>query len=51
MDIADSMLTDCSDTPVESQVQAPLTRLKYEELPFYSKQVRIALRNCGVINP
>jgi NADH:ubiquinone oxidoreductase subunit F (NADH-binding)/(2Fe-2S) ferredoxin/NAD-dependent dihydropyrimidine dehydrogenase PreA subunit len=23
----------------------------YEEIPFYSKQVRIALRNCGLINP
>jgi NADH-quinone oxidoreductase subunit F len=23
----------------------------YEELPFYAKQVRIALRNCGVIDP
>lgn len=23
----------------------------YKELPFYSKQYRIALRNCGIINP
>jgi len=23
----------------------------YEELPFYDKQVRIALKNCGIINP
>ncbi len=23
----------------------------YSEIPFYGKQVRIALRNCGVINP
>jgi NADH:ubiquinone oxidoreductase subunit F (NADH-binding)/(2Fe-2S) ferredoxin len=23
----------------------------YEELPFYSKQVRIALKNCGIIDP
>lgn len=23
----------------------------YKDLPFYSKQIRIALRNCGVINP
>ena len=23
----------------------------YEELPFYSKQVRIALKNCGMIDP
>ena len=23
----------------------------YDELPFYSKQVRIALRNCGIIDP
>jgi len=23
----------------------------YEELPFYGKQVRIALKNCGIINP
>ncbi len=24
---------------------------KYEELPFFKKQVKIALRNCGFINP
>ena len=24
---------------------------RYEELPFYSKQQRIALRNCGLIDP
>jgi NADH:ubiquinone oxidoreductase subunit F (NADH-binding) len=24
---------------------------EYAEMPFYSKQVRIALRNCGMINP
>ena len=24
---------------------------KLDELPFYKKQVRIALKNCGVINP
>ncbi|NLE74427.1 MAG: FAD-dependent oxidoreductase [Actinobacteria bacterium] len=23
----------------------------YEEIPFYSKQIRITLRNCGVIDP
>ncbi|MCK4800615.1 MAG: NADH-quinone oxidoreductase subunit NuoF [Anaerolineales bacterium] len=23
----------------------------YEELPFYNKQVRIALKNCGIIDP
>jgi len=23
----------------------------YEDLPFYGKQIRIALRNCGMINP
>jgi NADH-quinone oxidoreductase subunit F len=23
----------------------------YKEIPFYSKQIRIALRNCGVIDP
>jgi len=23
----------------------------YAELPFYSKQIRIALRNCGIIDP
>ena len=23
----------------------------YEDLPFYQKQVRIALKNCGIINP
>ena len=25
--------------------------LRYDELPFYKKQFRIVLRNCGVINP
>ncbi|MGB9521898.1 MAG: NADH-quinone oxidoreductase subunit F, partial [Anaerolineales bacterium] len=24
---------------------------RYPELPFYSKQHRIALKNCGIINP
>ncbi len=24
---------------------------EYQELPFFSKQVRIVLRNCGIINP
>ncbi len=23
----------------------------YSDLPFYSKQVRIALKNCGIIDP
>ena len=23
----------------------------YKDLPFYAKQIRIALRNCGVIAP
>ena len=34
--------------------QEPASRTalpRYEEIPFYSKQVRIALRNCGLINP
>ncbi|HHX41139.1 MAG TPA: NADH-quinone oxidoreductase subunit NuoF, partial [Armatimonadetes bacterium] len=33
----------------EPETQRRLPR--YEEIPFYGKQVRIALRNCGVINP
>ncbi len=24
---------------------------RYDQLPFYGKQVRIALKNCGIINP
>ena len=24
---------------------------RYQEIPFYSKQVRITLRNCGIIDP
>ena len=24
---------------------------RYENLPFYQKQVRVALKNCGIINP
>lgn len=35
-------------TPVETQ-QAKLP--SYTDLPFYSKQVRIALKNCGIIDP
>jgi NADH:ubiquinone oxidoreductase subunit F (NADH-binding)/(2Fe-2S) ferredoxin len=33
--------------PVELPVEVP----KYEEVPFFKKQVKIALRNCGYINP
>jgi NADH-quinone oxidoreductase subunit F len=33
---------------VKTDVQALPT---YRELPVYSKQIRVALRNCGVINP
>ncbi|MEJ2090905.1 MAG: NADH-quinone oxidoreductase subunit NuoF [Syntrophobacterales bacterium] len=32
---------------VELAVEVP----KYEEVPFFKKQVKIALRNCGYINP
>jgi len=33
--------------PVKLSVDVP----KYEEVPFFKKQVKIALRNCGFINP
>ncbi|MBM4275517.1 MAG: NADH-quinone oxidoreductase subunit NuoF [Deltaproteobacteria bacterium] len=33
--------------PVDLPVEAP----RYEELPFFQKQVKIALRNCGFIHP
>ena len=33
--------------PVKLSVEVP----KYEEVPFFKKQVKIALRNCGYINP
>jgi NADH:ubiquinone oxidoreductase subunit F (NADH-binding)/NAD-dependent dihydropyrimidine dehydrogenase PreA subunit/(2Fe-2S) ferredoxin len=33
--------------PVALSVEVP----KYEEVPFFKKQVKIALRNCGYINP
>ena len=33
--------------PVALAVEVP----KYEEVPFFKKQVKIALRNCGYINP
>ena len=33
--------------PVELPVETP----KYEEVPFFKKQVKIALRNCGYIHP
>jgi NADH:ubiquinone oxidoreductase subunit F (NADH-binding)/(2Fe-2S) ferredoxin len=29
----------------------PLEVTRYEEVPFFKKQVKIALRNCGFINP
>ena len=29
----------------------PMDLPKYEELPFFKKQVKIGLRNCGFINP
>ena len=33
--------------PVELPVEVP----RYEDVPFFKKQVKIALRNCGFINP
>jgi NADH-quinone oxidoreductase subunit F len=33
--------------PPELRVEIP----RYEELPFFKKQVKISLRNCGFINP
>ncbi len=33
--------------PVELPVEVP----RYEEVPFFKKQVKIALRNCGYIHP
>src|SRR5208337_1972063 len=33
--------------PPELPMEAPL----YEQVPFFKKQVKIALRNCGFINP
>ncbi len=36
--------------PPETQVGEPGLP-SYAELPFYRKQVRIALKNCGMINP
>jgi NADH:ubiquinone oxidoreductase subunit F (NADH-binding)/(2Fe-2S) ferredoxin len=32
-------------------VALPLDIPRYEELPFFKKQVKIALRNCGFLNP
>jgi len=32
-------------------VELPVEVTKYEEVPFFKKQVKIALRNCGFINP
>ncbi len=31
--------------------EANNTLASYRDLPFYSKQIRVALRNCGVIDP
>jgi NADH:ubiquinone oxidoreductase subunit F (NADH-binding) len=36
--------------PVNKEAIAPVLS-SYTDLPFYSKQVRIALKNCGIINP
>ncbi|MCE7735750.1 MAG: NADH-quinone oxidoreductase subunit NuoF [Candidatus Heimdallarchaeota archaeon] len=51
--IIDSHLTQ--DIPVNSLFyKSPLTNLaiaKYRDIPFYSKQTRIVLANCGNINP
>jgi len=33
--------------PVKLSVEVP----RYDEVPFFKKQVKIALRNCGYINP
>lgn len=51
--IIDSHLTQ--DIPVNSLFyKSPLTNLaisKYRDIPFYNKQTRIVLANCGNINP
>ncbi|OQY34837.1 MAG: NADH-quinone oxidoreductase subunit F [Anaerolineaceae bacterium 4572_5.1] len=39
-----AQISDENDTPVEGVIT-------YQEHPFYSKQIRIALRNCGIIDP
>ncbi|MDD3164761.1 MAG: NADH-ubiquinone oxidoreductase-F iron-sulfur binding region domain-containing protein, partial [Oscillospiraceae bacterium] len=39
----------CMETAKELDDDAPITAL--EDLPFYNRQFRIALRNCGIINP
>jgi len=44
------VLEDGSADPASSQ--APQEGIPFlEEVPFYNKQVKIALRNCGYINP
>ena len=46
--VVDGKLKVYADShPVELSVEVP----KYEEVPFFKKQVKIALRNCGYINP
>ncbi len=40
-----AQLTDGTETSLEEGLPS------YEEHPFYRKQTRIALRNCGIINP
>ena len=37
---------------METELAVPNLQVpSYSELPFYSKQVRIALKNCGIIDP
>ena len=45
-----SLLEDSSENPL-SKVN-PLEEIPFlEDLPFYNKQIKIALRNCGYIDP
>jgi len=37
--------------PVRPQPESVRSIPTYDDIPFYGMQVRIALRNCGVINP
>ncbi|MBW1804247.1 MAG: NADH-quinone oxidoreductase subunit F, partial [Deltaproteobacteria bacterium] len=45
--LEDTLHEYAKDTSDERYADIPL----YDELPFYSKQSRIALRNCGYIDP
>lgn len=42
---------EVSEKDLVLEIEIPEIAIKLEDLPFYRKQERIVLKNCGVINP